>query len=186
MKKESKNPMQLSFFRKEARILSGPGAEGDSAVSSECITLEGYQWYGSNHKLLTMSRRAMRGIGILVKDSLSESYSISIVDAEVEGIMWVQFVGKDGSEDCSIIRPLPIPLEGIMSNEFFDHLTSIFSLQCTGTFCICGYFNARCGSLKDICKDSLPDIPHRVVTDTAPPNRYGKSMINYQPLYVKW
>ena len=36
---------------------------------------------------------------MLVKDSLSESYSISIADAEVEGIMWVQFVGIDGSED---------------------------------------------------------------------------------------
>ena len=68
-----------------------------------------------------------------------------------------------------------------MSNEFFDHLTSdIFSLQGTGTFCICGDFNARCGSLKDIpCKDSLRDIPHRVVTDTAPPNRHGKSMIDF-------
>ena len=27
--------------------------------------------------------------------------------------------------------------------------------------------------------DSLPDIPHRVVTDITPPNRHGKSLIDF-------
>ena len=145
-------------------------------VDNECINLEGYQWFGSNRKFL--SRRAMRGsggVGVLIKHSLSERYSISIAqpDADIEGILWVQFTGIDGSEDFSIVvcyLPPANSSRGDMSDEFFDHLKSdIFTLQGSGVYCICGDFNTRCGSLSDVNSSPDHDIPCRVLTDHAPP-----------------
>ena len=153
-------------------------------MDSECISLEGYQWFGSNRKLL--SRRAMRGsggVGVLIKHSLSECYSISIADADIEGILWLQFTGIDGSENFSIVvcyLPPANSSRGDMSNEFFDHLKSdIFTLQGSGVYCICGDFNARCGSLSDVDSSPDHDIPCRVLTDLAPPNKHGRSMIDF-------
>ena len=54
---------------------------------------------------LTISRRAYRGsggVGVLVKQSLLNHFSISILDSEMEGILWLQFVDTVNSNDFSM------------------------------------------------------------------------------------
>ena len=54
------------------------------------INIPGYRWFGNNR--LNISKRAVRGsggVGILIKDSLFNKYSIDIVDKNYEDIIWV-------------------------------------------------------------------------------------------------
>ena len=151
-------------------------------IGDECINIEGFHWIGNNRKII--SCRALRGsggVGILIRDSLADNYSVSVLDSDAEGILWVQFTGINHlSEDfslCVCYLPPSNSSRGDNSVEFFDQLKSnVYSYHNIGTFCICGDFNARCGCLQD--SDSV-NLCNRLITDHGPPNGHGKSLIDF-------
>ena len=57
---------------------------------NDSISLEGYQWFGSNRKLVySNARRGSGGVGIFIKDDIVDKYSISVLDNDMEGILWL-------------------------------------------------------------------------------------------------
>ena len=122
-------------------------------------------------------------MGIIVKDNLLSWYSISIIDSQFEGIIWLQFIHLDASiaQDfciCVCYLPPSNSCRGDNASEFFAHLNStIYSFQNIGPFCICGDLNARCGTLSDICVES--HISNRHSIDNSAPNSHGKCLIDF-------
>ena len=58
--------------------------------NSEIISIEGYKWFG--HNRTNISKRAVRGsggVGVLVKESMFDRFSIDIVDKSHEDILWL-------------------------------------------------------------------------------------------------
>ena len=114
-------------------------------IGDECINIEGFQWIGNNRKIL--SRQALRGsggVGILIRDSLADNYSVSVLDTDAEGILWVQFTGiihhLEDFSLCVCYLPPSNSSRGDNSAEFFDQLKSnVYSYQNIGTFCICAW-----------------------------------------------
>ena len=56
--------------------------------SSEIISIEGYKWFGNNRT--SISKRAVRGsggVGVLVKQSMFDRFSVDIVDKNHEDIL---------------------------------------------------------------------------------------------------
>ena len=57
----------------------------------QTISLPGYSWFGQNR--LRISERAIRGsggVGILVKSNLLQDYNASIIDSQMESILWLK------------------------------------------------------------------------------------------------
>ena len=57
----------------------------------EMIEVDGYRWVGWNRRGL--HRKAVRGsggVGLLIKEEVLESYTIEILESDVEGLLWVR------------------------------------------------------------------------------------------------
>ena len=57
----------------------------------EVIEVDGYRWVGRNRRGL--HRKAVRGsggVGLLIKEEVLESYTIEILESDVEDILWVR------------------------------------------------------------------------------------------------
>ena len=153
-------------------------------TGNENIIVDGYTWIGNNRKLIpNRARKGSGGVGILVKESLLSQYSISTLDDELDGILWVQFTGDSICSDfamCICYLPPSNSSRGDLSVEFFDQLKSnVHEFQNIDAFWICGDFNAWCGRLTDTIDSNNKSIPDRVVIDTASPNSHGKALIDF-------
>ena len=105
--------------------------------NNDSIRIKGYRWFGNNRK--TISRRAIRGsrgVGILVKDSLFDSFSIGIVDKKNEDILWIACTQIGNPENtlymCICYMPPIGSSRGDKSQEVFDILrvkSFIFSVK---------------------------------------------------------
>ena len=72
-------------------------------TGNENIIVDGYTWIGNNRKLIpNRARKGSGGVGILVKESLLSQYSISTLDDELDGILWVQFTGDSTRSDFAM------------------------------------------------------------------------------------
>ena len=104
-------------------------------VGDEGINIEGFRWIGNNRKIL--SHRALRGsggVGILIRNSLADDYSISVLDTDAEGILWVQFIGVNHSEDFSLcVCYLPPPPPRLTHQEVITQLNSLIILRWHGS-----------------------------------------------------
>ena len=118
-----------------------------------------------------------------MKETLLSKYSVSTLDDDLDGILWVQFMGDSTRSDfivCICYLPPSNSSRGDLSVEFYDHLKStMHEFQDIGTFWICGDFNARCGHLTDTIDSANNSIPDRVILDTATPNSHGKALIDF-------
>ena len=61
-------------------------------INGRNIEISGYMWFGQNRKHIHIrAKKESGGVGFLVKQSIYESYDISIIDNEHEGILWLKF-----------------------------------------------------------------------------------------------
>ena len=71
--------------------------------NKEIITLPGYNWIG--HNRTNLSKRAVRGsggVGVLVDNTLLNTYTVSVLDNEYEGILWISLTNIDSSESICL------------------------------------------------------------------------------------
>ena len=147
------------------------------------INIPGYRWFGNNR--LNISKRAVRGsggVGILIKDSLFNKYSIDIVDKNYEDIIWVSCTQTKDPDQvlyiCVCYLPPASSSRGDKSHEFFDILKQqILQFQVNGEIIICGDFNARIGNLNDNLGNTEP-VPQRECLDTVI-NSHGRQLVDF-------
>ena len=135
-------------------------------AKADKINVNGYKWIGQNRsKLAKNAVRGSGGVGLLVKERLYDKFNINVWDSSYEGILWVRFKQQQNSQVVFLICVCYLPpsssSRGDTSQEFFETLGNqyLFYSNC-GLVCICGDFNARCGSCQDI-PDSDNFIPQR-------------------------
>ena len=124
--------------------------------SSDIISIEGYKWFSNDRT--SISKRAVRGsggVGVLVKESRFDRFSVDIVDKNHEDILWIACTQKSNPEKivfiCVCYLPPAASSRRDKSHDVFDILRS----QCLkyldkGEIMICGNFNARIGSLNGV------------------------------------
>ena len=145
------------------------------------LTVDGYTWYGQNRKHLhDNARRGSGGVGCFVKSTLLNSYSVSILNSDTEGILWLRLDAKM-SNDCICLCVCYLPPENssraVDGNSFYDKLFDhICTYQNTGDLIICGDFNGRCGMLQDYI-EGVDDVPPRDILDESS-NRYGNLLLD--------
>jgi hypothetical protein len=104
-----------------------------------------------------------------------QSYTITILDKNTEGILWVQLRHKQSSK-CVIVCTCYLPPKGttrpVDGEEFFDRLlTDVYQYQNLGQIIIGGDFNARCGSHSDYV-EGVDEVTDRLSIDEGE-NIYG-------------
>lgn len=125
-------------------------------MSNEGISIDNYVWFGNNRKTISpRARKGSGGVGILVKESVLQHFSINVIDCELEGTLCVQFTSLESSDSfqcvCVCYLPPANSSRGNNASEFFEHLLgTIHALQEVENICVCGDFNARCGSKQEL------------------------------------
>jgi len=117
----------------------------------------------------------------LVNSKLLLDYDVSVLDSQMEGILWLKLMDKFSCQSlcvCVCYLPPASSSRGDCSEEFFDCLAAQISMyRNLGTICICGDFNARCGELQDVSVDSVSAIPPRKPLDVEL-NSHGKQLMD--------
>ena len=152
--------------------------------SSDIINIEGYKWFGKNRT--SISKTAVRGsggVGVLVKESMFDRFSIDIVDKSHEDILWIACTQISNPDKivfiCVCYLPPAASSRGDKSHDVFDILRSqCLKYQDKGEYMICGDFNARIGSLNDMSNDTLNNLPPRKNIDTTI-NSHGKQLVDF-------
>jgi len=108
-------------------------------------------------------------------------FDISILDASVEGILWLKLVHK---LEHTVVLPCVcyLPPENSSRtfdvNGFYEHLlTNIYEYKKEGLIFICGDFNSRCGTMDDFIV-GVDDVPQRSIIDYSA-NSYGELLIDF-------
>ncbi len=95
----------------------------------QTISVEGYSWYGNNRK--SISKRALRvsgGVGVLVKQSLLDQYTVVTLSDEYDGILWLKLLNRQNGRQVGICICYFPPIgssRGNKSPEFFDTLKAL-------------------------------------------------------------
>ena len=96
--------------------------------NSEIISIERYKWFGRNRT--NTSKRAVRGsggVGVLVKESMFDRFSIDIVDKSHEDILWIACTQISNPENivfiCVCYLPPAASSRGDKSHDVFDMVT---------------------------------------------------------------
>jgi hypothetical protein len=146
------------------------------------LNVTGYTWYGNNRSFVHVrARKGSGGTGILVKDSLFQTFYIDLIDKSFEGIIGIRLIDK--ISQCSVvIFSCYLPPENspyaTNCNDFFTHLSSKVYLYCNcDVLLICGDLNARVGKLKDtiICDSNISE---RKIIDSCHSN-HGELLIDF-------
>lgn len=149
---------------------------------NESLNVDGYKFYGNNRKQIhKRATRGSAGVGAFVKNEVSNSFEISILDDNVEGILWLEFNSKiTNSRFCVAICYLP-PAEScrpVDADTFFhDLLQQVYIYQHKGKIIICGDFNARIGPNLDYI-EGVDLVKPRNVLDTVE-NHHGDVFSNF-------
>ncbi|MDA8031503.1 MAG: endonuclease/exonuclease/phosphatase family protein, partial [Alphaproteobacteria bacterium] len=147
--------------------------------NSEIISIEGYKWFG--HNRTNISKRAVRGsggVGVLVKESMFDRFSIDVVDKRHEDILWLACTQINNPDNTIFIGVCYLPpaasSRGDKSHDVFDTLRcQCLKFQDKGEILICGDFNARIGSLNDMSDVTQTRLPQRQIIDYTT-NSHGK------------
>ena len=154
--------------------------------NSEIISIEGYKWFG--HNRTNISKRAVRGsggVGVLVKESMFDRFSIDVVDKRHEDILWLACTQINNPDNTIFIGVCYLPpaasSRGDKSHDVFDTLRcQCLKFQDKGEILICGDFNARIGSLNDMSDVTQTRLylPQRQIIDYTT-NSHGKQLIDF-------
>lgn len=139
------------------------------------LNVEGYKFYSRPRQ----SRYGSGGVGMLVKDSVFQKYTVSVVSDDVDGILAVNF-GHLVTGSLSTIVSNYLPPTGSSygkdSEQFFDKLLMISYEQSESEMVLfCGDFNARIGNLSDAPCAAAP--PRDSIDKTV--NSHGQSLLSF-------
>ena len=147
----------------------------------EVIEVDGYRWVGRNRRGL--HRKAVRGsggVGLLIKEEVLESYTIEILESDVEDILWVRIRQvEEEEEEALVLAVCYIPPEsssrGVSAEDVLQSLAEqVARFRAQGPMILCGDFNARCGSLDADCER----LPSRKVIDVVK-NSQGETFVDF-------
>ena len=146
------------------------------------LLMQGFPWFGFNRQNIHVNaRRGSGGVGFLVKETLHDTYSISLIDKSVEGVIGIQLSDKI-TNFCIVVICCYLPPErssrGRTSDTVFAHLISLLYLyeEQSDILLVCGDFNGRIGSGDD-CINGVDKLPQRKVIDNVR-NAQGDEFIN--------
>ena len=141
-------------------------------------TIDGYTWIGNNRKNVSAnSRCGAGGVGMFIKDVLYARYDFSVLNDEVDDILWVKVTTKaDGDNllECVCYIP-PIGSSRVIdASEYFDMLLAqVSEYQNIGRMVIGGNFNSRCSDVSDYI-EGVDDVCERKCID-----QYENSYCNF-------
>ena len=144
--------------------------------------LEGFQWYGHCRSVRHIrSNKTYGGVGIFVKNSLLQSFNVSVLDNSFEGILCLLFKDKI-SDFCFSVYCCYLPPEnspyGRDCTSFFTHLLSLIYLHnYVDCYFVLGDLNSRVGNKLDAIS-LIDDVPERECIDTAC-NSHGEAFIDF-------
>ena len=152
-------------------------------TGNNAIILDGYRWFGINLKSLHVNAKVgSGGVGLLVRNDILDSFNVSVLDDEYEGILWLKLQSTESTNDCFCICVCYLPPENstraVNVNEVFDALiTQIYTYQTYTIQFICGDFNSRVSDMDDYIA-GVDVLPERNVVDFKC-NRYGELFIEF-------
>ena len=138
-----------------AKVISGYNPDIACIVETwlregEEVEFEDYNWVAHNRGQLNKNAvRGSGGVGLLVKHTMYRSWSVEVVNIEIEDVMWVKFAKQEVNE-VFFVAVCYISLAGssrdVDTEERFLMLSEqIQSFGLEGRVIVCGDFNARCG-----------------------------------------
>ena len=146
------------------------------------ISLDGYKWIPFNRTYVRKTAKTgSGGIGIFVKQSMYDVYTIKTIDKQHEGILKISLTDKV-SEKVFVVGCCYLPPAGGYwgrdAQSYFDHLLAgIYSNKDIELQIYCGDVNARIGSCKDyIC--GIDNVSDRCIIDTTQ-NKHGDTFIDF-------
>jgi hypothetical protein len=120
----------------------------------ETLSIPGFKWFGQNRRII--HRRAPSGsggIGLLIKESLLDVFSVEVLYDTHEGILWKSLKHKTSNfsfKICVCYLPPENSTRVVNAIDFFDNLlTGIYDYQGDGLWYLCGDLNSRCAELLD-------------------------------------
>jgi exonuclease III len=149
---------------------------------NECPALQGYQWIGFNRKLQHKNAvRAFGGVGLFVKQAISEDFSIKVIDKSYDGILATEFVQKQSGFKMVFITCYLPPEHskwGRDSTSFFGHITNeIYKYEEVDLIIVTGDVNARIGKKADYIQN-VDSIRERKCIDHTT-NQHGNALIEF-------
>jgi len=140
------------------------------------LNINKYVWI--SHNRTEVNARAVRGsggVGILLHDRITRSYSYNIVDMSQEGILWLHLKHKLESElefyICACYLPPETSSRGDIQESFFiSLLTEIYTLSTNSPILIMGDFNKRLGNKQDVDYNIDSNVPARSCIDNISKN----------------
>ena len=146
-------------------------------IGDKKLDIEGYVWEGHNRsKQHARARKGFGGVGIFVKDTMYENYTVSIEYKDYDDMLGVLFTNKNTGY-CFMVYSLYLPPETstVYNNapEFFDRiLLEVYKCIDVDAIYFVGDLNAKLGGLKDYT-DIDPIAPRKVID--AAENNHGKA-----------
>jgi hypothetical protein len=147
----------------------------DESLENKLI---GYKWFGYNRsKLHKKANKGSGGIGMFVKLSLINCYTVNVVDRCIDGILGVKFVDKV-TQFSFLIYVCYLPPEDSpyskQTTDYFGHLISeLYLNNDVDVVIFCGDYNARISSMNDIVEEFDKGLPERKVIDNCAAQSYG-------------
>ncbi len=151
-------------------------------IGDAVLEVPGYRWIGQNRQLLhPRARCGSGGVGVLIREELCELFDVSVLDDQVEGILWLSFSSKSGGgvfKLCVCYLPPEYSSRQHNVQDFYDALLSqVYTYQQEGLFFLCGDFNGRIGERADSV-EGADGVPERHVVDFKV-NDYGECLLEF-------
>ena len=126
--------------------------------------------------------RGSGGVGFLIKLSILDQFSVSILDSTTDDILWIKLIDKLDNENvlylCSCYLPPSGSSRGDGSQGFYDILTAqMYQYQDDKKLLILGDFNGRIGKLQDF-NEKMDYIPKKQNIDEVR-NPFGDHLIQF-------
>ncbi|MES9881007.1 MAG: reverse transcriptase family protein [Sedimenticola sp.] len=149
---------------------------------NETINVPGYTFYGHNRTLLhNNARRGSGGVGAFVKNELQTLKNVSVLDDNIEDILWLKLSAKVECESivlCVCYLPPADSSRHVDSESFYCNLLEqVYAYQNMGHLYICGDMNSRVGSECDYI-EGVDDVTRREVKDHTS-NSNGDILIDF-------
>ena len=144
--------------------------------------MENYTWFGKNRvNLHSHARIGSGGVGFLIKNSLTDSFDVTVCEEPHEGIMLLKLQSRNDNHcifPCVCYLPPKSSTRQVDAQEFYDNLLSlIYKYQNEGEIFICGDFNSRIGDAYDFI-EGIDELQERNVVDYIN-NEYGAILIDF-------
>ena len=144
--------------------------------------LDGYRWIGHCRTIKHVNANMTHGgVGVFIKESVYQTYHVSILDKSYDGILALLFKDKI-SGYCFTLYNIYLPPEnspyGRDSTAFYTHLLSLVYLHSyVDSSFTCGDINSRIADRHDVIS-AIDNIPVREVIDTQL-NKHGEAFLDF-------